>query len=125
MGLSASQLMAKLPHLTLWPVLSQQLGLGEGGFSAILCSDWSCSTPGRPASALLGDLRGWPAIWSHRSFPFLVSSLVPGAGGVTALGSSPQVSSASGCVGVALSKVEFPFLCLVLVLGVASKSRSV
>ena len=48
-----------------------------------------------------------------------------GAGGVTALGSSPQVSSASGCVGVALSKVEFPFLCLVLVLGVASKSRSV
>lgn len=54
-----------------------------------------------------------------------VLSCPGGRGGVTALGSSPQVSSASGCVGVALSKVEFPFLCLVLVLGVASKSRSV
>ena len=73
--------MAKLAHLTLWPVLSQQLGLREGGFSALLCSDWSCSTRGCPASALLGDPRGWPAIWSHWSFPFLVSSLVPGGGG--------------------------------------------
>ena len=80
-GTFCSPLMAELPHLTLWPVLSGRLGLGKGGFSAPLCSDWACSTRGRPASALLWR-PAWLACDLESAVPrFLVSSLVSGGGG--------------------------------------------